>query len=323
MYTYSSIRHVHLEISTRCNAACPGCPRNLCGVDVIDDFPLHDMRLDEAKKIFTPTFLTQLEIIHINGNLGDFVTARDGIEIIEYFRESNPRLNIKISTNGGTKPLEFWVKLAKLGVHVIFGIDGLSDTHSLYRQQTKFDVVIENAKSFINAGGCATWKMIRFNHNEHQVEECRNLSDALGFFNFELVDHGRDAFPVFDQKGKHTHSIGNHTQPTDFEKILWIRFEAVDSNRQITLPPSKISCESKAMSSIYVTATGEIYPCCYLGFYPRNMYMNGNAEVANILPQNNNALDIGIEQAMLWFNKVEKSWDSHQLFHCINNCSIK
>lgn len=75
MYKYSDIRHVHLEISTRCNAACPGCPRNLCGVDVIDDFPLHDMTLAEAERIFIPEFLKQINKMYINGNLGDFITA--------------------------------------------------------------------------------------------------------------------------------------------------------------------------------------------------------------------------------------------------------
>ena len=47
MITYQDIKHVHLEISTRCNAACPDCPRNLRGVDVVEGYPLHDMRLDE------------------------------------------------------------------------------------------------------------------------------------------------------------------------------------------------------------------------------------------------------------------------------------
>ena len=77
MLSYDNIRQVHLEISTRCNAACPGCPRNLCGVDILDDYPLLDMKLEQAQKIFPRDFLTQLDRILINGNYGDFVTARD------------------------------------------------------------------------------------------------------------------------------------------------------------------------------------------------------------------------------------------------------
>ena len=56
-------------MSTRCNAACPDCPRNLRGVDLVDDYPVHDMTLDEAKTIFTPEFIRQLQVIQINGNL--------------------------------------------------------------------------------------------------------------------------------------------------------------------------------------------------------------------------------------------------------------
>ena len=56
MIDYSSIIRVHLEISTRCNASCPLCPRNLSGYDTDLGYPVHDMTLDEAKKIFTVDF---------------------------------------------------------------------------------------------------------------------------------------------------------------------------------------------------------------------------------------------------------------------------
>jgi len=319
MYKYSDIRNVHLEISTRCNAACPGCPRNLCGVDIIDDFPLHDMTLDEAERIFTPQFLKQLKSININGNLGDFITAREGLAIVKYFRQHNKQLIIDISTNAGVRS-DIWAELAHLGVIVKFCLDGLEGTHELYRQQTRWSTVIDNAVAFIQAGGHATWKMIRFDHNQHQEEECRQLSKQLGFDSFEFVDHGRNAFPAFDQKGRYKHSIGTHGHPTAFERVLWIHYDGMDGKHRPVVEPKKISCKSVNELSVYISATGEVSPCCWLGFYPRTMYHLGNLEIAELLPANNNAIDIGVESAIEWFNTIEKSWSGDQLYICNKVC---
>ena len=46
--------------------------------------------------------------------------------------------------------------------------------------------IIKNAQAFIDAGGYAVWKMIKFDHNEHQVEDCRALAKNLGFQRFDL-----------------------------------------------------------------------------------------------------------------------------------------
>ena len=119
MINYTDIRSVHLEISTRCNAACPECPRNFRGVDLVDTYPICDMSLDQAQTIFTLPFLKQLDHILINGNYGDFVTARDGLAIVEYFRSANPKLQIEISTNGSARP-QIWTRLAELNVKIYF-----------------------------------------------------------------------------------------------------------------------------------------------------------------------------------------------------------
>jgi len=319
MYRYSDIRHVHLEISTRCNAACPGCPRNLCGVDVIDDFPLHDMTLTEAEQIFTPAFLQQINRIHINGNLGDFVTARDGLDIVRYFKQHNKNLLIDISTNAGVRS-NIWAELAELGVVVIFCIDGIAGTHELYRQQTQWATVIDNASQFIAAGGYAIWKMIQFDHNLHQEHECRQLSQQLGFRRFEFVDHGRNAFPVFDQKGHFRHNIGAHTQPIEFTQVLAIHRDGIKIEHTPPINFKKINCKSVNELSVYISATGDVSPCCWLGFYPRTMHHLGNSEIVKLLPVNNNAIDIGLESALEWFNTIEKSWSGDQLYICNKVC---
>ena len=210
MFAYDEILNVHLEISSRCNAACPDCPRNMRGADAEDlgDFVVHDMTLDEVKSIFTVDFLKQLQLININGNFGDFVTCRDALKIVQYFVESNKNIRIDISTNASGQP-KIWPVLGAIeNVQVHFRIDGLADTHSLYRQYTDFDLIMDNAQKFITAGGDAVWTMIKFDHNQHQIAECEALSKQLGFSRFELIDAGRNNTVVFDRDGNYLRSIG-------------------------------------------------------------------------------------------------------------------
>lgn len=329
MLEYSKLRRVHLEISTRCNAACPECPRNFRGVDIVNTYPLCDMSLEQAKQIFTIPFLQQLEQILINGNYGDFITARDGLEIVEYFKEINPKLKVIISTNASGRP-NIWKRLGELGVEVQFRIDGLEDTHALYRQYTDFNLIIDNAKKFIQAGGRATWAMIKFNHNMHQIAQAQELATSLGFANFELVDAGRDTTVVFTRDKKFSHTIGNYNGPIEFD-TLYEQYQHYISDpdvtlKKITIVEKEVSCYAKKHREIYIAANGEVYPCCWLGFYP--MSKQGEPSTFQLRPliKENNALNYGIEHAIEWFNEIENTWSKTvpegKIHKCNETCGV-
>lgn len=337
MVDYKSIKSVHLEISSRCNASCPLCPRNISGYDTDLGFPLHDMSLAEAKTIFSPEFLLQLDNILINGNFGDFVTARDGLDIVKYFVESNPQIQILISTNAGAKPA-IWAELGSIpNVRIGFAIDGLAGTHELYRRNTKWETVISNAKKFIDAGGYAIWRMIKFDHSAAQVDQCRALSKELGFKEFDLLYDGRDSSPVYDRAGNFAYEIGTSNIDSPYpatakEWQQWTDPGALPINRvqQYPLIPikSKIDCESNRKQQIYITATGEVYPCCWLGMYPllehQHAWQLDNHQTKSIAVANN-ALMYGIEKSIDWFNHIENSWSktdyaSGRLVKCDQYC---
>jgi sulfatase maturation enzyme AslB (radical SAM superfamily) len=185
MIDYTAIRDVHLEVSSLCNASCSWCPRTFWGYPHNGGYPEVNFTLEHAKKVFTENFLTQLISIRINGNFGDIVMNPEGADIVDYFFSINPKLDITISTNGGARDTTFWTQLAKTSATVLFCLDGLEDTHHLYRQNTVWATVIRNAQTFISAGGYAVWKMISFNHNHHQIDNCRALSHRLRFAKFE------------------------------------------------------------------------------------------------------------------------------------------
>ena len=54
----------------------------------------------------------------------------------------------------------------------------------------------EYKQGFIDAGGEATWQMIKFNHNSHQIDECRTLAKKLKFKDFELVEMNLNHYEV-------------------------------------------------------------------------------------------------------------------------------
>jgi sulfatase maturation enzyme AslB (radical SAM superfamily) len=271
------------------------------------------MTLEEAKKIFQREFVQQLDEIYINGNFGDAVINPETVKIVEYFRSYSSTLKIMISTNAGARNKEFWQSLATVGVEVVFCLDGLEDTHSLYRQNTLYSTVIQNAKIFIAAGGNAVWKMIDFDHNRHQQSTAQTLSQQLGFKKFQLIDRGRNQAPVFDKNRQLSHTIGSPVE-INFDRLWKSRTQDEVILKDITpnRSPTKIDCYAKKQKSIYISSTGDVSLCCWLGFSPKT-YGHGNYhEAANAqfrdFVQENNALEHSLEHCMTWFNKIEKTW---------------
>ena len=308
MLSLTEIKHLHIEFSTICNARCPLCPRNLFGYPVNNGYVETNFSLALAKKSFPPTFIKQLTNIHINGNFGDFVSNPESIEIIRYFRESGNTI-IKISTNGSARSDDFWKELGLIRkIHVNFCLDGLEDTHHLYRQDTNWQRILHNANTFMSAGGIAIWKMIKFDHNSHQIDDCKKLSKELGFSHFQLIDDGRNCGPVFDRKGNFSHSIGNWKGPQTIDEVVKMPLDNIgifDRRRKIT-------CQAKLLRGIYASADGKVYPCCWLGFSPETFenkyFTNKNKQIKEVM-SNNSLHEYDLETCIQWFKNVESSWD--------------
>lgn len=334
MISHDLIREVHLEISSLCNARCPLCPRNFRGYPYNDGYVEANLSLDSAKHIFTPKFLSQLKRININGNYGDAVMNPNTPDIVEYFRSHNKDLIIDISTNGSARDEIFWRRLALAGVCVSFCLDGLEDTHHLYRQNTSWSTILINANTFISAGGQAIWKMIRFEHNLHQIEACKSLAKKLNFSDFQLVDAGRNSGPVYDKHGNLLHVLGNYQGETNFEILFHKKrtdMVLLEDIIPYVNPKNNIDCYTKREKSIYISSTGDVYPCCFMGFNPKT-YGKGeyhqavNAQISPLVSKNN-ALEYSLDECIQWFNGVEESWtkdtfENGRLVCCNDNCGF-
>lgn len=332
MLKLSEIRQVQIELTTRCNARCPMCMRNYRGMDYNSGYPITELTLKDIKHILKPEFLAQLDKgVSFNGNLGDFGLAKDGAEIVDYIASYGVKQHI--NTNGSMRTPSWWAKLAKPGVRIGFAIDGLADTHSLYRQDTNWHTIIENAKAFIDAGGVAWWRFAPFDHNRHQEEDCRELSKELGFEFFENIYDGRDRGPAYTRTGEFSHWIGTpHTEqeaknPPAIKDMLeshitWFDPKTVKSHKDTQ--PLKLICQHKRQQELYIAADGSVYPCCFIGFYPGQMAHPGNSQLVDLVKENN-ALEYDLEHCIKWFDSVEETWAKNsiaegRLYFCVNSC---
>ena len=333
MLNLADIRQVQIELTTRCNARCPMCMRNYRGLDHNGGYPVSELTLDNIKHILKPDFLQQLSKgISFNGNLGDFGLAQDAQYIVHWLADQNAL--VKINTNGSIRTPEWWASLARPGVVIGFALDGLADTHHLYRQDTNWHTVIANAQAFIAAGGQAIWRFIPFEHNRHQEAACEQLALDLGFSRFENIDEGRNRGPVYARTGEFSHWLGqpyteherqNPPQVKDLleSHITWFNPGTVKLDKDTM--PLQITCQHKRLEEIYIAADGTVWPCCFLGFYPATMHHPGNSQLAPLVAENN-ALEHDLAHCMAWFSRVEETWSKisiaeGRLYGCVNSCS--
>ena len=96
-----NIRNLHIELTTKCNARCPMCLRNVAGYPYNAGYPLTELSLQDYKSILSPAFLKQIEIVNFNGNLGDFSVANDASEILHYTADNVGQ--VQVETNGGVR----------------------------------------------------------------------------------------------------------------------------------------------------------------------------------------------------------------------------
>jgi sulfatase maturation enzyme AslB (radical SAM superfamily) len=331
MLNLADVRQVQIELTTRCNARCPMCMRNYRGLDFNSGYPDTELSLSDVQHILQPNFLQQLNRILFNGNLGDFGLAKDAMKIVHWL--SDQSVSIKINTNGGMRTPAWWAELARPNVTIGFALDGLADTHGLYRQDTDWHTVIRNAQAFISAGGRAAWRFIPFDHNRHQEQECRRLAREMGFIDFENIDEGRNRGPVYTRTGKFSHWLGEpftdqeRLNPPLVERLLenhitWFNHQTVTNDKDTQ--PLNIICQHKRQKEIYIAADGSVWPCCFLGFYPETMSHPGNSQLLPLVAENN-ALKYGLEHCMAWFDRVEETWSKNsiaegRLYGCVNSC---
>lgn len=343
MFKFNELNQVHLEITNNCQASCPMCDRNVRGGLENPLIKINEWTIDDFKTIISPEVINQVSNLYFCGNYGDPAMNNDLPKMIEYI-QSVKDISIAVHTNGGMRKPEWWAEFGKLfqqGHHrVIFALDGLEDTHHLYRVGTTYEKVVENARAFISAGGTANWAFLRFKHNEHQVDEAKRRAEELGFTQFILKDtirfNAESKYDVWDKHGAVTHSLepASHTEIKFIPKELF-KYE----NAKKFVDSIEVDCKVKRSKEVYIDAHGHLYPCCFIGHATYSAPDPGNKFITGLKPliadQTRHAVELlgGIDAIDVKKRSVkdivdseeyqtvwQQLWDEKKLWICSKTC---
>lgn len=358
MFDYNIIDEYQLEITSYCNAACPQCPRNNNGEGVNPRMPLCHLGRDVIDRAFPTEMCARLRQIFFCGSYGDPIMHPDFLDILRDFRKKNPTLWLYFHTNGGAHDADYWTEVARIMAgygQIDFGIDGLEDTLHLYRRNVKYSKVIDNAQAFIRAGGRAQWNFIVFRHNEHQVEQVKQLGEQMGFFNVLIRKTGR----FFNHRTVEEMSSWSVSNKYDLEPPSRDEFR---NQSMLFLPDLKkqynnikdyfdtttIQCDALIGPKVVVNAEGLVLPCNFFNhnLYDRRFYepgvlpesnelstVNGQNQVRSFLESYTlNSFDIHLHSLKqifenpMWSDLVA-SWNKTlaqgRLFECAMTCGSK
>lgn len=265
MIDLTTVKSLHVELTSRCNASCIACPRNNSGYGIVTGLEIADLSTDRFSEVLdTLPGLTQ---VFFCGNYGDCIASKNIDEVIDLLLPKD--VEIRLHTNGSLKTAAWWGRLgAKLKDHdhsVVFALDGLEDTHHIYRQNTSFTKIINNAKAFIAAGGRAEWQFIPFAHNEHQIFKAMKMSRELGFYKFYL----RKKIRYRETPRHHVTGEPLEISPWSQESTLG-RYDGKAPNIDQT-DYTKVEfedCMHLSMPSVFLSFKGTLTTCCYLGELP-------------------------------------------------------
>jgi hypothetical protein len=341
MFKFDQLEIVQVEITNRCQASCPMCPRNIHGGLENPLLPINDWSLDDFTNIFTVEVLNQIRQLSFCGDFGDPILNNDLIQMCQYVKDHTPNLEVLVHTNGSARTSAWWKNLANAlpeNHRVIFALDGLEDTHHIYRIGTNFNKIIDNARDFIHAGGIAEWVFIKFKHNEHQASAAETMANEIGFKIFTVKNSKRFSrpFPVVDNQGKFLYNI----EQTIDSVVKFVSKDDV-SGHQNWPKADEIHCQSQQDKELYIDAHYLLSPCCMIGAF---MYTNYDA---NLLKQYNlyeedsiidegakvqsqvlsfpklNVLETGLKtivESEQWQTMWQKKWQERSSSTCIIMC---
>ena len=293
MYRYNEIQHLDLESSSLCNASCAICNRRYSGGSKVENLVETYVTLEQFVSWFPVDFIKNLVGMSMCGNYGDSMTNPELLNILRYALSINPNLVITMNTNASGRSPEFWTELSELigpTGQIVFSVDGLADTNWIYRRGTYWSKIMMAMENYKKGPGGSEWHFLVFKHNQHQIEEARELAKSLGIdkfyekkaFGFENNSSGFEVFtdnnrilytinPPTDEKfdtGAYLQSFRNLDEKGALEKIqgkicpTYTQTDTPLNEWEISLGKTCIDCLVLKSNSIFVSSEGLVFPCC-------------------------------------------------------------
>ena len=280
MIQIENIHSLQLETTSYCNAKCPHCPRFTPDGDLSPYLQLSHWAFDAIKKNIEIEVLKSLQKVVIEGDKGDPAMHPRAMDIANLFVSHANRPFVRFVTNGSIGSKSWWSDIATLGpnLQVTFSIDGLEDTNDVYRVNVSWHKAIDNAKTFIGAGGRARWKCIVFKHNQHQIEKIQDLARDIGFDSVDFVQPDLFRFKPSWYSDKTVWHVYNKNRymgelrPPDIDANTIISNSRIFKYNRYTVPENapifaSHACPNLRVGHVYITYQHHVVPCCMMHNY--------------------------------------------------------
>jgi len=276
---------LQFDISSHCNARCGACVRNVDGGETEKNLPLAHFDFELWKRIaYEDTHRWYMHRLNLNGNWGDPMMHPKLVEMMEVWLDAHPRSTPSIATNGSMRGPKFWHDLANV-LHqfpnhkVDFSIDGMGDTHDIYRRRTDFSKICENVKSFSDAGGHATIQFTMFEHNKHQHQEIEDLARSLGAMQLVKRRSHSPNMVIKDKDEEYTITATDGI-PESRTRLKDDRIESTNPHKEHILEigdmydtylntseKQKTKCPWYNQQEIQIDPWGTVWPCCHVSLF--------------------------------------------------------
>ena len=272
LFFSTPIKSFNMEITNKCTLGCLECPRtgNPWVLKNLTDLPL-----DLIKEIFPMSQKEKFSGLGINlcGAYGDCIYHKQFHQVISYLKQAGMRLLVE--TNGSYKKQAWWETTCDIlsdEDSIIFSVDGLRDTNPIYRVHARWDDIVLAMKT------CAprvkvNWKFIVFKHNEHQLDEARQLAKELGVYSI-----------TFKKSARFTQDDDLAPENADYVGTAAQNRRKVFAYRDGDLPMDEfddnVCIKQRCFSgkNIAITARGYMFPCTSCESEDQTSWFNANAE---------------------------------------------
>ena len=276
----NSIRKLQIDITSYCNAKCPGCARNISGDQTVDFLKLSHFDVNIWNRLVKDDLKdTRVESLTLNGNWGDCGMHPKLPIMLKTFIEYHSRTAIFLATNGGMHDEQWWKELGNVlkdsASHVVaFALDGLEDTNHIYRRNVNYAKVINNIKAFISGKGRAQLIFTVFDHNKHQIGDIVNLGKDLGCAEVKIRKSFKESMHVKSNSQE-------YVVTSDYNKpdLLYIVNDVDEISKQSPYDYTETfgtSCPWYNLGEVQIDPWHNVWPCCHIS---NNQFYN-NEEIS-------------------------------------------
>lgn len=350
-----NVKKIELEITSNCNAACPGCARTQ-NLDLVE---IDSVSIEDIERLFPSEEYIRDKNFKFCGVLGDPIVNKDCLEIVRYLVANGGFC--QLSTNASLRDVEFWRDLGCLSrytgmVDINFCIDGHKETNHIYRVNTNFDIIERNLAAYAEGAEgtpMGTWIYIVFDHNEHELAIAEEHAKRLGL-QFATRTGMRNSLHTWvadikkrDEKTKKmtkeqtaitTTGDKEHSKKKIVEELdQFIKLSQLKKIKK-TPPPGvimmmseddayelqkqqvidSIKCKMVHEDEIFIASNMTLWPCCFLWDSAFKNKENINEKLGIFDEGWNDLRKHSIEEIMShpWFEKIlVDSWDPDHPLH--------